>query len=313
MEDDFDFTKPRSPAAAASPAAPTPVPAPAAAPFKPTISQFYDPVVAARLFQKAGQRENFAAGDTLFVEHEKSGKQGLFGKRIVHRMYFIIEGEVALSAGGKPLDTVKRGEIFGEMAVFDEGTRSATATARTACQTFSLDADQLESALTTTPEFALMLMSIMFDRLRFVAARLAMRKIAPGARTGREGATFSSDLLARLDDALHHATTVRFDAGKAVMREGEAGVNMYVVMEGRVAIFIGNNEVEAVGPGGTFGEMALVDQSPRTATAITQSDCVLLALNRSALLDLVRAHPAIGLAMLRSVAHRLRHMNQLLA
>ncbi|MEP7154521.1 MAG: cyclic nucleotide-binding domain-containing protein [Betaproteobacteria bacterium] len=334
MDDDFDFTKPQTiakPAGQAVAASPAPSPstsipaassAPSApsAPFKPAVSKFYDPVVAARLFQASGKRDVFAVGETLFVENEKSGKQGLFGKRVVHRMYFIHDGEVALSANGKPLDTVRKGEIFGEMAVIaDDGggsVRSATATAKVACQAFSLDATELQAALQKTPEFALMLMSVMFDRLRFVAARLAMRKAAPGAnatRTAREGATFSKELLQQLDDALQHATTVRYDAGKPIMRVGEAGVSMYLVMQGTVGIFIRDSEVEKVNAGGTFGEMALVDQSPRTASAIAQSDCVLLSVNRTALMALVKAQPAIGIAMMRSIADRLRHMNSLLA
>ncbi len=309
MQDDFDFTKPQ-PSGPATPAA-------ASAPFKPAVSKFYDAAVATRLFQGSGKREQFAAGATLFVENEKSGKQGLFGKKVTHRMYLVSSGEVALSAGGKPLDTIRAGEIFGEMAVISDSpagsTRSATATARSDCQAFSLDAAELQGALQTTPEFALMLMSVMFDRLRFVAARLAMRKVAPGANTGREGATFSPELLAQLDDALQHATTVRFDAGKSIMREGEAGVSMYVVMQGKVGIFIRDNQVETVNAGGTFGEMALVDQSPRTASAISQTDCVLMSVNRKALIALVKAQPAIGVAMLRSIADRLRHMNSLLS
>ena len=311
MQDDFDFTQ-QDPTLAASP-----VPSAHATPFKPAVSKFYDAVVATRLFQSSGKRESFAAGETLFVEHEKSGKQGLFGKRVVHRMFLVTEGVVALTANGKALDTVKAGEVFGEMAVIgDAGTgsaRSATATAKTACQAFSLDAAELQSALQKTPEFALMLMSVMFDRLRFVAARLAMRKVASGTRTAREGATFSPELLAQLDDALQHATTVRFAAGKPIMREGEAGVSMYLVMQGVVGIFIRDNQVESINAGGTFGEMALVDQSPRTASAISQTECVLLSVNRKALIALVQAQPAIGIAMLRSIADRLRHMNSLLA
>ena len=143
MQDDFDFTKPQgaAPAAAAAPSAP----------FKPAVSKFYDAAVAARLFQSAGKREQFPAGATLFVENEKSGKQGLFGKRVVHRMYLVTSGEVALSANGKPLDTIRAGEIFGEMAVISDAsvgsTRSATATAKVDSQAFSLDAAELQAAL----------------------------------------------------------------------------------------------------------------------------------------------------------------------
>ncbi|MBL0124319.1 MAG: cyclic nucleotide-binding domain-containing protein [Betaproteobacteria bacterium] len=309
MQDDFDFTKPPS----AGPAAPAVAPAR----FNPAVSKFYDAIVAARLFRTSGKYEQFPAGTTLFTEKERAGRKGLFGKRVVPRMYLVVSGDVTLSANGKLLDIIKTGGIFGEMAVIDDSpagsTRSATATTKSECHAFSLDAAELQAALQSTPEFALMLMSVMFDRLRFLAARLTVRKIAPGAHTGREGATFTTELLSRLNGALPHATTVRFDAGKAIMREGEPGVCMYVVMQGKVGIFIRDNEVETVIAGGTFGEMALVDQSPRTASAISQTECVLLSVNRNTLLELVKLQPEIGMIMLRSVADRLRHMNSLLA
>jgi CRP-like cAMP-binding protein len=312
MQDNFDFTKP-GPVGSA----PSAAPAVASAPFNPAVSKFYDAIVASRLFRTSGKYEQFSAETTLFTENDKSGRHGLFGKRIVHRMYLVVSGEVELTANGKLLDTIRTGQVFGEMAVIDDSPagsfRSATATAKSDCAAFSLNSAELQVALQTTPEFALMLMSVMFDRLRFLAARLATRKLAAGADTGHEGATFPPELLARLDKALKHATTVQFDAGKAIMLEGETGVSMYVVIEGRVGLFIRNNEVEAVNAGGFFGEMALVDLSPRTASAISQTECVLLSLNRNELMTLVKAEPAIGIAMLRSITDRLRHMNLLLA
>ena len=91
MEDDFDFTKPQP---AFNPD--STIGRAVSAPFKSTISRYYDAKVAMKLFQKSGKKEHFPAGETLFLENEKSGKQGLFGKRIVHRMYLITAGEVAL-------------------------------------------------------------------------------------------------------------------------------------------------------------------------------------------------------------------------
>ena len=308
MQDDFDFTKPY---AALGPDSN------ASAPFKPTVSKFYDAEVATRFFQISGKKEHFTAGETLFVENDKSGKQGLFGKRVVHRMYLITAGEVALSAGGKAIDTIKAGEIFGEMAVVSEtpagSTRSATATVKTDCTAFSLDTEELQAALSRTPEFALMLMSVMFDRLRFVAARLAMRKIVPGKNSIREAAVFDGAALASLEQKLERATTMRFEAGKAIMNEGDTGTSMYIVLDGRVAISIKGKVFEHLGAGGTFGEMALVDQSPRTASATAETECSLLAINRAALLALVKNEPAVGLTMLRSVTERLRHMNALMS
>ncbi|HEX4857687.1 MAG TPA: cyclic nucleotide-binding domain-containing protein [Usitatibacteraceae bacterium] len=305
-DDDFDFTKP----AAQRPTKP-PATVPSA-PAAPARSKFYDAPVARKLFEAFGSAETIEAGRHFFVEHEKAAKGGLFSRAVANRMYFVVEGEVALTAAGKALDSVGPGEIFGEMAVITDAPRSASATAKSSCRAYSLDAQQFLAAIQQMPEFALMLMSVMFDRLRLVAARLAARKLAPGQQTAREAATFPAELLATLEDALHASARVRYDAGKVIMREGDAGICMYVVARGRVAIAIRDKVVEMIGPGGTFGEMALVDQSPRTASAGATTDVELLSVNRKALLDLIRAKPAFGVSLLRAVAGRLQHMNALL-
>ena len=71
--------------------------------------------------------------------------------------------------------------------------------------------------------------------------------------------------------------------------------------------------VEVVGPGGTFGEMAVVDQSPRTARAGTLEETELLQIDRPTLLSVVKQQPAVAMALLRGISDRLRHMNTLLA
>jgi CRP/FNR family transcriptional regulator, cyclic AMP receptor protein len=306
MQDEFDFTKPY---AVFNPDSYTP--------FKPAASKFYDPDVAAQLFETSGKAEHFAAGDTLFVENDKSGRLGLFGKRVVHRMYLVKTGEVTLSLSGKHLDTIKAGEIFGEMAVIGEtaagSTRSATAMAKSDCTALSLNADELQAALLRTPEFALMIMSVMFDRLRIVAARLGARKTTPTKDSAREAAVFDGAALAGLEQKLDRATTTHYAAHKTIMNQGDTGSSMYILLDGRVGIFINGKAVETVATGGMFGEMALVDHSPRTASAVAETDCALLAINRDTLIALVKSEPAVGMTMLRSVAARLRHMNALLS
>jgi CRP-like cAMP-binding protein len=298
--DDMDFTKPQA----------LDAPAPSS-PLKATSSRFYDSAAAEKVFRKAGREERFAAGQQIFAEDDKAGKSGLFSRRLASRMYFVADGEVALAIGGKPLDTIKAGEVLGEMGVISELPRSATATAKTDCVTFSLDTAELQAALSHAPEFGLMLASIMFERLRFLAARLASRPLAKGA-AAREATVFSPELLHGLEVALPRSAIVRYPASTIIMKEGQAGAYMYVVKTGRVAIAVGANIVEAVGPGGTFGEMALIDQSPRTARAGAVVDSELLAIDRAALLEVVKKQPAFGMAMLRGIADRLRHMNSLL-
>ena len=309
-EDEFDFTKPH---AAFQPG--TPNERAVSLPFKPTISRFYDAKVATRLFQTSGKKEFFPAGQTLFLENEKSGKHGLFGKRVIHRMYLITAGEVVLFSHDKLLDTIKVDEIFGEMAVISDtpagSMRSAMATVKTDCTALSLDAEELQAALSQTPEFALMLMSVMFGRLRFLAARLAVREVAKARGSNRSEPVFDAATLAALEGKLDHATIVRFDEGQQIMGGGQPGTNMYIVLEGRVTIAINNKIVDKLVAGGVFGEMALVDQAPRAASAIARTECTLLSMNRQALMGLVKSDPAVGMAMMRCVANRMRYMNSL--
>jgi CRP-like cAMP-binding protein len=232
----------------------------------------------------------------------------VFSSKSASRMYYIASGEVGLTIGGKPIDSVKAGEIVGEMAVVSERPRSATATAKTSCLAYSLNAVELQGALAKNPEFALMLMSVLFDRVRFVAARIAARKAAPLA-AAREAAVFDATQLAQLEAAMPRAAIVRYQAGASVMKEGQAGIYMYIVKTGRVFITIKDKVLEGVSPGGIFGEMALVDQSPRVASATADTYSELLAVDRPSLMEAVKAQPTFAMAMLRAVVDRLRHMN----
>ena len=297
--DDMDFTKPQ-------PAVPPP-PAPAAPP-KAAASPFYDRAIAARIFELSGRAERFAAGSTLFTEDQKAASGGLFSRGSAARMYYLAQGQVTLSVGGRALDTLSAGEVVGEMAVITDQPRSATAVARTECAAYSMSAEDLKGALARMPEFAVMLMSVIFDRLRFVTARLAARRIPMAARAG-DLPVFDPALLQRLEAALPRAAVTRYRSGSVIMREGQTGAYMYVVKEGNVAIAVREQVVAGVGPGGTFGEMALVDQSPRSATAVAQTECELLSIDRAALMAAIKAQPAFAVAMLRAHAERLRHMN----
>jgi CRP/FNR family transcriptional regulator, cyclic AMP receptor protein len=157
-----------------------------------------------------------------------------------------------------------------------------------------------------------MLMSIMFDRLRFATARLGARRAAIAPRAS-DSVVFDAPLLAKLEDSLPHSALVRYAKEAIVMREGQMGACMYAVKSGRVAIAVREQVVEIVGPGGTFGEMALVDQSPRAASAMAACESELLAADRTAFVRAVARNPAFAMAMMRSVADRLRHITAQLA
>ena len=77
----------------------------------------------------------------------------------------------------------------------------------------------------------------------------------------------------------------------------------------RVEIVADGRTLEHVGPGGVFGEMALLDSAPRAAGAVAATDCALLPVNRSQFLELVRSDPEFGLALLKALGQRLAAMS----
>ncbi len=270
-------------------------------------SPLYQPAVALEFFRSAGTIEEKQAGKSFFSESEKAG--GLFSKNA--RMYLLLEGEIGLMLGNKFFGVVKPGAIFGELAVIAGLPRSATAMAKIDCKVLCLDEKQFQAALEKKPEFAMMLMSIMVQRLRQSMAKL-------GAATPTGAAAERSDILDKkaltdLQKVLGMPEPAVFQAAKVIMSTGAVGAVMYVVLEGRVAISVGSNVVEHVGSGGMFGELALVDRSARAATAIADTDCRLLAINRNEFLDLVKSKPVFGASLLKSTALRMHQVALLVA
>ena len=97
-----------------------------------------------------------------------------------------------------------------------------------------------------------------------------------------------------------------FAAGASVFAEGDLADRMYVVDSGTVALTIGDREIEVVGPGGLFGEMAVIDREPRSAAAVAQSDCGLVAIDKRRFWFLVQETPYFAEIVMRVMADRLR-------
>lgn len=271
-------------------------------------SPLYQPAVALEFFRSAGTLEEKPAGKPIFSENEKTG--GLFSKGA--KMYLLLEGEIGLMIRNKFFGVVKPGHVFGELAVIAGLPRSATAMAKINCRVLSLDEKQFHAALEKKPEFALILMSTMVQRLRESLAKLGAARAAQGAPVMRSD-ILDRKTMAGLQGGLSVREPAEFAAGRVIMTAGAVGAFMYVVLEGHVAISVGEKVVERVGPGGMFGEMALVDRSARAASAVAESDCKLLAINRTDFLELVKAKPVFGASLLKAIAVRMQELTQQVA
>jgi len=88
---------------------------------------------------------------------------------------------------------------------------------------------------------------------------------------------------------------------------------MYIVVDGDVEIRVGDTLLETAGPGSIFGEMALIDDDPRSATVVAKTDCRVVELDRRRFEFMVSETPYFALAVMRVMADRLRNTNTKIA
>lgn len=105
------------------------------------------------------------------------------------------------------------------------------------------------------------------------------------------------------------AETVEVAAGTELTHEGRYEGFFYVVIAGTVEIDRGGAAIDTVGPGGFLGEIALIDDGPRTATAVTLTPCQLLRLDNRRFDMLTEAVPAIGDAVRAAMDERLERLD----
>ena len=101
--------------------------------------------------------------------------------------------------------------------------------------------------------------------------------------------------------------------GDFLFREGDKGDKMFVLLEGEMEIVLGDLVLETAGPGSLIGEMALIDDSPRTASAVAKSACRLAEIDRRRFHFLVQQTPHFATHVMKTLADRLRRMNAVAA
>jgi CRP/FNR family cyclic AMP-dependent transcriptional regulator len=101
-------------------------------------------------------------------------------------------------------------------------------------------------------------------------------------------------------------STRHFKAGETIFKEGDPATEVYVIWSGRVGIQLGDRILDTLEANEIFGEMALIEEEPRSATAIALTDVELVPISELQFLLLVTRKPAFALEVMRVLAHRLR-------
>ena len=120
----------------------------------------------------------------------------------------------------------------------------------------------------------------------------------------------NTDDLRYVADAL---TEEAYLTGDIVFERNDLGDNMYVIISGEVGISLDHTDsyVTTLGAGECFGEMNLLDDLPRSASAIVIQDTSVLKLSQAKLRGLLVSYPELGLGMLKAMSLKLRHTTTL--
>jgi len=104
-----------------------------------------------------------------------------------------------------------------------------------------------------------------------------------------------------------------FAAGEYIFRKGEQGSMMYMIIEGDIELVVGRMVVETAHPGAFIGEMALIDDAARSASARAKGDARVFPIDEARFQSLVSDTPSFALDVMKALAIRLRHSNEKVA
>ena len=234
--------------------------------------------------------EDYGPGEIIYTQGEDADC-----------LYLVVEGEVTLKVGGSLVDTVKEGGFLGEMAILERAPRFELAESVSDVRLLPLDRKGFEAIIRKNPELARTI-------LRTLAQRLRQTNIAAGGSGGLIPNPVASDNTSRVLFAMKGIRT--FPAGSTIFKEGDPGDKMYFVQNGDVELRVGGRSVHVIETGGFFGEMALIEDAPRSASAHAVNECHLMPVDRSKFEYLVKMTPDFVVEMMRTLSNRLRRMHQ---
>jgi CRP/FNR family transcriptional regulator, cyclic AMP receptor protein len=139
-----------------------------------------------------------------------------------------------------------------------------------------------------------------------------MRRRSRDPKVGRLGKVQLFSACSRADLERISALTNEIDvsAGTVLIREGDPGRECFVIEAGTARVELAGGATASMGPGEVFGELALLDQAPRSATVTAESDMRVLVLNSREFSTLIDDHPSVRRNVLAAVASRIRQAEE---
>ena len=99
---------------------------------------------------------------------------------------------------------------------------------------------------------------------------------------------------------------VRIEKGKTLVQQGQTGHEFFAIIDGKANVVRDGKKIATLGPGDYFGEMALLDREPRSASVVAASDMDLIVLGQREFAGVIDAVPSMAHKLLTAMARRLR-------
>ena len=106
------------------------------------------------------------------------------------------------------------------------------------------------------------------------------------------------------------ADEIRMTAGTLLVDQGQMGREAFIIVDGTVSVKRNNRKIAELGPGEVLGELSLLDHGPRTATAVCETDCLLLVLDQRHFLAVLDDVPSMNHKLLANLASRIRELDR---
>jgi CRP-like cAMP-binding protein len=227
------------------------------------------------------------------------------------QLFLVVSGRLevtqAREGGHVRLGEVHRGEHFGEGALLSPTLRMADVRALTDCRLLSLSRESLDRFLARHPAQRDLMLAALEQRVAWAKKR-SYRPDRDTILQLLANATDCADFhaLSALAEEVEWVTVPR---GDQLIRQGDPGDCLYVVVTGRLRVY-GISEghevpIAEIGPGETVGEMSLLSSEPRSANVAAQRDAELLRLSKAGFAWLVEEHPRVMTGFSRTLVDRL--------
>lgn len=238
--------------------------------------------------------------------------------RASREFFLILSGMVAVTQGGRHLDTLGPGSVFGEVIATTLGPRHATVTALSAVDVLIIGPRQF-ATMVEIPGFRdAMPMAI-------VTSRSLAPVLAPEEGMNGDGGSltmlverlqgvpwFAACTDEQLAEIARTAERLHVQDGEVILREGRLGRELYIILEGTVVVTRAGRVVNEWGPGDYFGELAAIDTEPRSATVTATSDLDVLIVGPREL-EAMMEIPGFRNALLVGMSRRIREADDTLA